>query len=35
MRKIYVRHKYKGGNQNNVHEAKAVENIKYETILRT
>ena len=35
MRKIYVRNKHKEGNQNNVHEAKAVKNIKYETTLRT
>ena len=35
MRKIYFQNKYKGGNQNKVHEAKTVQNIKYEPILRT
>ena len=35
MRKTYVQNKHKGGNQNKVHEAKTVENIKYEPILRT
>ena len=33
MRKINVQNKHKGGNQNKVHEAKTVENIKYEPIL--
>ena len=27
--------KHKGGNQNEVHEAKTFENLKYEPILRT
>ena len=35
MRKIYVQNKQKGGNQNKFHEAKFVESIKYEPILRT
>ena len=35
MRKICVQNKHKGGNQNKVHEAKTVENIKYEPILST
>ena len=35
MRKTYVQNKHKGGNQNKGHEAKTVENIEYERILRT
>ena len=33
MRKIYVQSKHRGGNQNKVHEAKTVKNIKYEPVL--
>ena len=33
--KKYVQNKDKGGNQSKVHEAKTVENIKYEPVLRT
>ena len=35
MRKIYVQNKRKRGNQNKVHEATTVENIKNDPILRS
>ena len=35
MRKIYVQNKRKRGNQNKVHEATNVENIKNDPILRS